>query len=109
MLWIEGTGAATATDATAEAGVVVTAGGDAGVVRAAGAVAVAAELETGAAMPRLRSSAFSSSISAFMAANSLATAGGMPGSGVAAAESGEAADELALPGFADPLPLLLME
>ncbi len=38
------------------------------------------EAVAGAAMPRLRSSSFSSSISAFMAASSLATAGGILGS-----------------------------
>ena len=47
---------------------------------AASAVGFGTEAVAGAAMPRLRSSSFSSSISAFMAASSLATAGGILGS-----------------------------
>jgi hypothetical protein len=76
---------------------------------------VAAEAVVGAAMPRLSIKALSSSISAFMAANSLATAGGMAGSCKftestrlaavvapleALAESSKAEEEL-LPCFAD--------
>jgi hypothetical protein len=79
------------------------------------AVGVAPEAVVGAAMPRLSIKALSSSISAFIAANSLATAGGIVGSckltesarlaAVVAAlealvESAEAEEEL-FPFFAD--------
>lgn len=92
--------------AVGAAGLAIAEADDPGTEVAAG---VETEAAAGAARPRLRSNAFNSSISAFIAASSLATAGGIPGSGVGVAESEEAAEGPALPGFADALALLEIE